>query len=237
MRSASSRFMTKARVVVPLAAVAVALAGCGASAPSAAPPSGATPAATGTSPAAAPSTSTGVPTVSSAPTTSSANAGATCTTDDGSSIITPGVLAPSTKKAAWGKPLTLSQTYGGTASVTPSLPVAKKASSSDLLGPPAGQQYLLVKVTITYKSGYSVVVGSTDFTLRDTSNNVCSSDSFSSAVPSQQQFDIANLDSSSRTYTGTLVFDVPIGQDYSKYTLLYLDDMSSSAQAQIAWTN
>ncbi|RNI20285.1 DUF4352 domain-containing protein [Flexivirga caeni] len=228
--------------VVPVVLAVGAVAGCSNGAPGvAAPPASSThPSATSTQSsvptvASTPSTSSGVPTVATAPATSGGGDSRTMCTDP-NGFGTPAAVAPSTKKAAWGKPLAFTQAYGGTARVTPASPVAKKPPANDLLGPPAGQQYLLIKVTATYQSGNTVILGSTDFTLRDAKGNVCDSDSLSGAVPTQEQFNIASLSGTSKTYTGTLVFDVPIGQDYTKYTLLYLNGMTTGAHAQIAWT-
>jgi len=235
--------------VVPAALAVGAVAGCNDSAPSVqAPPATAasTAASTGDQPTAGSTGSgvptvtpsdTGVPTVSAAPTTSSGgDPSQVCTTDD--SFGTPGALVPSTRKARWGKPLDLSQKYEGTVSMTPAAPVAKKPSSDDIFGPPDGQVYLLVKVTMKYKSGGNSVFGGTYFTLRDTKNNVCDYNSIADVVPQREQFGVVTMGKTKeKTYTGTLVYDVPAGQDYTKYTLLYRPGLADNSDASVAWTN
>lgn len=229
MRSASRRFMTKARVAVPLAAVAVAVAGCGASAPSAAPPSGATAATTTTSPA-TPSTSTGVPTVSAAPTTSSADAGAVCTTDD--TILTPSKASASTPVKPYGQGGNVS-VFGSTVTVQVGKPQMKKPASGDIFAPSDGQVYLIFPVSASFVSGDSTSVYAIQFTLRDAAGNVCDYQSLSDAVPSQQQLDSVTLSASSKTGGGSVVFAVPPGQDYSKYTVTF--SANDNATANLAW--
>jgi len=183
------------------------------------------------------SSGTGVPTVSAQPTTSSGgDPSKVCTTQD--NYDTPAVLAPSTKKTSWGKPLDVTQQYEGTVTMTAAKPVAKKPAADDIFGPQHGQVYLLVKVTVKYKSGNASVFGGTDFTLRDAHNNVCDSDSISDIVPQREQFDVVTIGKGKATsYTGTLVFEVPAGQDYTKYTFLYLPGLSQKSDAPVAWTH
>ncbi|MBB2890567.1 DUF4352 domain-containing protein [Flexivirga oryzae] len=148
------------------------------------------------------------------------------------------MLAPGTKKAAWGKPLDLKQEYAGTVSMSAAKPVAKKPAADDFFGPPDGQVYLLIKVTVKYKSGDDNFLGDTFFTLRDSHNNVCDSDLLSSVVQQRQRFDSVTMSKTQKSYIGTLVYDVPADQDYTKYTLMYLPDSldSKSANAPVAWT-
>lgn len=233
---------------VPALLLTGALAGCNDSAPKVeAPPSTAAPSSTSSSVPTAPSTTEapptdpGVPTVSTAPTEPASATGdpaKRCTARD-SSFLTPGALAPTTKKAAWGKPLDLSQKYGGVITITPSAPVAKKPSEDDIFGPKDGQQYLLIKVTVSYKSGDKSSINDIYFTLRDAQKNICEDESvLTDAVPKQELFDDATLDKTAKTYSGTLVYDVPAGQDYKKYTLLYRpsDYTNKSPDASVAWT-
>jgi len=161
-----------------------------------------------------------------------------CTTND-DGFDTPAVLAPSTKKAKWGQPLDLKQSYAGTVSMTAAKPVFKKAASGDVFGPQGGQGYLLIKVTVKYKSGDDTFLGDTSFTLRDGKKNVCDSDLLSSVVQQRQRFDSVTMSKSQRSYVGTLVYDVPPNQDYTKYTLMYLPDdfENKSANAPVAWTD
>jgi hypothetical protein len=182
-------------------------------------------------------TETGVPTQSSAPASATGDPSKVCTTDD--DFITPGAIAPSTKKTTWGKPLDTSLKYHGTVTITPSAPVAKKPASDDLFGPDNGQIYLLVKVNVKYKSGPSSTLYDMYFTLRDTGNNVCDDNSLNQAVPKQQQFDEGTVDKTTTSYTGTLVFEVPAGQDYKKYKLMYRPDDfdNKSTAAPVAWTS
>jgi len=183
------------------------------------------------------STSPAVPTVSTAPSKATGDPAKVCTTDS-DSFSTPAVLAPSTKKATWGKPLDLKQEYAGTVSMSAAKPVAKKPAANDYFGPPDGQVYLLIKVTVKYKSGDDNFLGDTFFTLRDSHNNVCDSDLLSSVVQQRQRFDSVTMSKTQKSYVGTLVYDVPANQDYSKYTLMYLPDSidSKSANAPVAWT-
>lgn len=231
--------------VVPVLIGTGAVAGCGTSAPEVqAPPETATSIGAAQSTASSTGvptvtpTDTGVPTVSSAPATSTGgDPSKVCTTSD--DFNTPGVLAPSTKKAPWGKPLDVTQRYEGTVSMTPTAPVAKNAPADDIFGPQHGQVYLLVKVTVAYKSGNDSVFGGTGFTLRDAENNVCDYNSIADIVPERGQFDVVTVGRSKvKNYTGTLVYEVPAGQDYKKYTLLYLPDLYvKNANAPVAWTN
>lgn len=235
--------------VLPMALAAGAVAGCNNSAPSVqAPPAtaAATAQSTGEStdggvPTVAPSdtgesSDTGVPTVAQAPTTATGDPSQVCTTND--SFGTPAALAPSTKKAGWGKPLDVTQKYEGTVTMTPAKPVAKKASADDIFGPDDGQVYLLVKVTVKYKSGNNSVFGGTDFTLRDAKNNVCDYNSIADIVPERERFSVVTIGKTKeKEYTGTLVYEVPEGQDYTKYTLLYLPGLAQKSDAPVAWTN
>lgn len=245
----TTAFRRIALSTAPAILVAGALAGCNDSAPTVQAPgsSANTAAATDTGVPTAPSTDqstdqsvptdTGVPTVSAAPSSSATGDPAkVCTEND--TFLTPGAVAPSTKKAKWGKPLELSQKYGGTVTVTPELPKAKK-SSGDVFGPPKGQVSLLIKVTVKYKSGDKSSIAGVYFTLRDTKKNVCNYASLSDAVPKQQQFDTGDVSKTTKTYSGTLVYEVPANQDYKKYTLLYrTDDFDNkSSDAPVAWTN
>lgn len=232
--------------VVPAVLAVGAVAGCNDSAPSVqAPP--ATAAATASStdsgvPTVAPSTSSdaGVPTVSTAPTAPSAASGdptKVCTAEQ-DSFDTPAVLGPSTKKTTWGKSLDLSGKYSGTVTLTADKPVVKKPASDDYFAP-KGQVYLLIKVTAKYKSGDSTFLGSSFFTLRDSKKNVCARDLLGSAVQQRDRFDSVTMKKTTGTYAGTLVFEVPPGQDYTKYTLMYLADSfdTKSAHAPVAWTD
>lgn len=237
---------------VPAILLAGALAGCNDSAPSVqAPPSTANTApatgsgvpteqSTGQSTEDPVPTDTGVPTVSEAPTTSAATGdpAKVCTTED-DGFMTPGVVGPATKKAAWGKPLDLKQEYEGTVSMTAQKPTTKKPAKDDFFGPKDGQVYLLIKVDVKYKSGEKSSVGDAYFTLRDGKKNECESEStLSEAVPKQEQFDLSTVSKTTPTYSGTLIFDVPPGQDYSKYTLMYrLDNYDNKKpDATLAWT-
>lgn len=235
---------------VPAVLLAGALAGCNDSAPTVqAPPStanSAAPADTGV-PTAQPTdqstdsvpTDSGVPTVSATPSSSATGDPAKVCTEPEDGFLTPGVLAPSTKKAAWGKPLDLKQKYGGTVTITPEAGKAQAGKSGDIFGPEKGQTNLLVKVTVKYKSGDDSSIAGIYFTLRDQHKNLCDYSSLTDAVPKQEQFDDATISKTTKTYSGTLVFEVPAGQDYKKYTLLYrpgtFDDKSSDAP--VAWTN
>ncbi|WP_188835338.1 DUF4352 domain-containing protein [Flexivirga endophytica] len=184
-------------------------------------------------------TDTGVPTVSAAPPSSvSADPAKVC--NDNDTFLTPGAVAPSTKKAKWGKPLEFSQKYGGTVTITPEAPKVKKPSGdNDIFGPDDGQVSLLIKVTVKYKSGDETSIAGIYFALRDTKNNVCDFASLSDAVPKQQQFDDGDVSKTTPTYSGTLIYHVPANQDYKKYTLLYRAGTSDdkSSDAPVAWTN
>ncbi|HWC20859.1 MAG TPA: DUF4352 domain-containing protein [Flexivirga sp.] len=184
-------------------------------------------------------TDTGVPTVSAAPSGSSSTGDPAKVCNDNDTFLTPGAVAPSTKKAKWGKPLDLTQKYGGTVTITPQLPTVKKPSGDDVFGPEKGQVSLLIKVTVKYKSGDKSSIAGIYFTLRDTQKNVCNYASLSEAVPKQEQFDDGDVSKTTRTYSGTLVYEVPANQDYKKYTLLYrADDFDNkTTDAPVAWTN
>ncbi|NNG39604.1 DUF4352 domain-containing protein [Flexivirga sp. ID2601S] len=177
-------------------------------------------------------TDSGVPTESATP-SSSADKSKVCAAD--TSFRTPAAVAPSTKKAAWGKPLDVTQEYGGTVTFVPQAPTTKDGDPKDIFGPDEGQTNLLITVTVTYKSGDSSDVNDSSFTLLDAAGNVCDSDILGDAVPKQQRFDDATVDTTTKTYTGTLVYQVPKGQDYKKYTLLYPPKYGSK-DAAVAWT-
>ena len=57
-------------------------------------------------------------------------------------------------------------------------------------------------------------------------------------VQQRQRFDSVTMSKTQKSYIGTLVYDVPADQDYTKYTLMYLPDSldSKSANAPVAWT-
>lgn len=240
---------------VPAVVLVGALAGCNDSAPTVEAPSSTANSAAATDtgvPTEPPSTDAGtdqstesgtddsVPTVSEQPSSPSASGDPTkvCTTDT-DSFVTPGVVGPDTEKAGWGKPLDLKQKYSGTVTMTAAKPTSKKPTKDDIFAPDNGQTYLLVKVSVKYKSGERSLVGDSYFTLRDGKKNLCQRESsLSEAVPDQDRFDLTSISKTSKTYTGTLVFAVPPGQDYSKYTLMYrVDDFDNkSADAAIAWT-
>lgn len=245
--------------VLPMALVVGAVAGCNDSAPSVQAPASTAATAASTAdqptdsgtdngvPTVAPSdtagssdtgesTDTGVPTVSAAPTSSSGDPSQVCTTDD--SFGTPAAPGPTTKKAKWGSPLDVTQKYEGTVTMTPAKPVAKKGDPNDIFGPDEGQVYLLVKVTVKYKSGNNSVFGGTDFTLRDAKNNVCDYNSIADIVPQREKFSVVTIGATKeKTYSGTLVYEVPAGQDYTKYTFLYLPGLADNSEAPVAWTN
>lgn len=185
------------------------------------------------------SSDTGVPTVSTAPAAPTEATGdpAKVCTKDPDSFSTPAVVGPSTKKAKWGKPLELHQEYSGTVTLSAAKPVAKKPDPDDFFAP-KDQVYLLIKVTAKYKSGDSTFLGDSFFTLRDSKNNACDRDLLGDVVPQRQRFDSVTMKKSTGTYVGTLVFEVPPGQDYTKYTLMYLPTSfdSKSADAPVAWT-
>lgn len=237
---------------VPAILLAGALAGCNDSAPTVqAPPSSANTASaadTGvpTAPSTDQSTDEPVPTDSGVPTVSEQSSPSATTGDpakvcnDTDTFLTPGVLAPSTKKAKWGKPLELTQKYGGTVTITPELPKVKKPSGDDdIFGPDKGQVSLLIKVTVKYKSGDQSSVAGIYFALRDSKKNLCNYASLSRAVPKQEQFDDGDVNKTTKTYSGTLIYEVPAGQDYKKYTLLYRPGTfdNKSSDAPVAWTN
>lgn len=227
---------------VPAILAVGALAGCNDSAPTVqAPPTSAnTAAATAQSTDQPVPTDSGVPTVSEAPSPSATTGDPAKVCNDTDTFLTPGALAPSTKKAKWGQPLELSQKYGGTVTITPELPKAKKPSGgNDIFGPPKGQVSLLVKVTVSYKSGDQSSIAGIYFALRDTQKNVCNYASLSQAVPKQEQFGSGDVSKTTKTYSGTLIYEVPAGQDYKKYTLLYRPGTfdSKTSDAPIAWTN
>ncbi|MFC6706111.1 DUF4352 domain-containing protein [Flexivirga alba] len=185
-------------------------------------------------------TDTGVPTVSAAPSSSGATGDPAKVCNETNTFLTPGVLAPSTKKATWGKPLELTQKYGGTVTITPELPKVKKPSGeNDIFGPPKGQVSLLIKVTVKYKSGDQSSIAGIYFALRDTQKNLCNYASLSQAVPKQEQFDDGDVNKTTTTYSGTLIYEVPAGQDYKKYTLLYRPGTfdNKTTDAPVAWTN
>jgi len=178
----------------------------------------------------------GVPTMSSAPSSATGDPAKVCTKDP-DSFSTPAVLAPSTKKTTWGKSLELSQKYSGAVTLTAEKPVAKKPASDDFFAP-KDQVYLLIKVTAKYKSGDSTFLGSSFFTLRDTQQNACDRDVLGDVVPQRERFSSVTIKKGMSAYVGTLVFEVPPGQDYSHYTLMYLTDSfdTKDAAASIAWT-
>lgn len=237
--------------VVPAVLAVGAVAGCNNSAPSVqAPPATAAPTtqSTGEStdarvPTVAPtdtasSSDTEVPTVSTAPADPAATGDpAKVCTKDPSSFITPAVVGPHTKKAGWGEPLDLSQKYSGTVTLTAEEPKAKQPNSDDFFAP-KDQVYLLIKVTAKYKSGRSTFLGDSFFTLRDAKQNACDRSLLGDVVPQRQRFDSVTMKSGMSAYVGTLVFEVPPGQDYSHYTLMYLTGSTSadSAAASVAWT-
>lgn len=230
--------------IAPAIVVAGALAGCGDSAPSVqAPPSTAkTTSATGAPTKSGTSTevptASGVPTVSDAPSSSTPDPAKVCdsTADDDSTPIKGGVH---TKKVAWGKPQAFDRATQGKVSVTAAKPTALKATKKDdVFGPKAGQVYLSIKVTVKYESGKASTVNDV-FVLKDAKKNLCdAASSVQDAVPAQQVFDSSTVSKKTPTYSGTLLFSVPKGQDYTKYTLRYLvDDYDpSTTDTVLTWS-
>lgn len=220
--------------VTPAVVMVGVLASCSPSAPSAkAPPATAkSTAATG-----AP-TETGVPTVSDAPSSASTpDPAKVCdsTADDDS---TPAKGGFHTKKVAWGKPLAFARDHQGKVAIAAARPTTKKTAKNDVFGPKPGQIYLLIKVTVRYKSGKASTVNDV-FVLKDAKKNLCETASpAQDVVPTQQVFASGTVSKKTPTYTGTVIFAVPKDQDYTKYTLRYLvDDYDPSTPDTVfAWT-
>lgn len=147
-----------------------------------------------------------------------------------------GAAASGTKKIKWGSGVDITSSYQGTVNYTAEKPTSKARDADDIFGPKEGQASLLIKVKATYKSGEKTSLYDFRFTLRDPKGNVCDDDSISSVVPRQQRFDDATVDKTTKTYSGYLVFDVPAGQDYSKYQLLYAGSYGTK-DATVEWTD
>ncbi len=146
-----------------------------------------------------------------------------------------------TQHGPWGKALRLDVPYAGTLKLTAAKPTSKKRHPSNTYGPKAGQAYLLVKISEKYVSGKASTVAD-GFVLRDPKGNMCdpaSPTGIDGVVPQQQVFAGNTISKSTKTYSGTLVFIVPAGQDYSKFSLLYpqVDATGKNPDAALAWTS
>jgi len=228
MNHGTSRRLTKG--LVPLGVLLVALAGCGSSAPGAAPVDAAdAPMATATTDQAdaAPSIPTVQPT-SEATTPSPTRTPGQCFDDVSSSDVKAG---SDTTIKPYGTKLTASSSGTKTAITVGQ---GKPVPADDIFGAQDGDQMLVFDVTGTLVEGSFGMVSSTQFTLWDPAGNACKPDLLSSAVKSGSRLSLKMLKPDDNTVKGKISFEVPKGKDYSGFTLVWAND-SADETAAIGW--
>lgn len=210
------------------------LAACGPSAPDIAQPT------------ASPATSSdGGSTTSSGPSTSidtSTTEPGTSTTDPGSSTSASNACTASTTSIgptpSSGTP---SREFGATANITTDNSDVKvgikvdapRAVDEGSSPPSPGTKLVAVQITATLLAGTSDYVGSTSFNMFDDKGNKCTK-SYTNALPSDQRWTGASLSSSTKSATGSLVYEVPQSQDVSTLVVAYNGQFRQIATVQ--WT-
>lgn len=173
---------------------------------------------------AAPSGAAGRATVKSAGKTSAQDPSQTCAADTDGTLIVPGIVGAGTTKSNWGSAATVSQDGDRTrsvAAISVGKPVAKKQPAAEHTRLRNGQVYLLLNVSVKYKSGEKSDINSMYFVLRDDKNHACAPGNYNTLVPKKAMLRTVSVSTSHRSSTRTLVYQVPAGQDYSTYTLSY----------------
>lgn len=222
------------------------MAGCGSSAPQAAPVSapGTQAAATGTQPGAADPQPGSTPQESSSATPAIPTVDPTEESSSASPTQTPGACFDS---ASLNHPEVTSDTetgsYGSAHTYTDGSEKLKITASKgtphdggdDTVGSPdEGYQLLIFDVKATLKSGSMAVFSYTQFTLWDPDDHACRSNLFSSAVDSDDRVSLRTLSESKPSAKGKIVFEVPEDKDYSTFVLSW-SSTSSDVYADFAW--
>lgn len=223
--------------VVPAVFAALALSACQEDAPSAAPPTPASPTADasqggGDAPEATQSQAAPTEEPSQAP-----SAGAPGSSPTGGSggcestdlfKITRGSVSPKARTEAQ----TVKKDYGdGTAEVTIGKPEVD-TSGGDSYFPGPGKQVVVFPVTIKAVTG-SYVISELHFGLTDPSDQPCKRDNLNAVVKDSDEIQSEILQKGD-TKSGKVGFAVPAGADLSKYSVVYAEDYSGG-QANIAW--
>lgn len=225
----------RARTTAAAAAAAglmIVLSACGPSAPSVAQPTGAP--SVGGSSSSTPPPSTSAPTSpgSSAPTSATANSSSSASNvcSDSSSSLGP---TPSS-----GTP---SRGFGSTAGISTNnsdVKVGIKVDAPRAVGPGSfppspGTKLVAVQVTATLLGGRTAYVGSTSFNMFDGKGNKCKK-SYINGLSSDQTWRGASLSSTTKSATGSLVYEVPTIQDITSLVVAYNGQFRQVATVQ--WT-
>jgi hypothetical protein len=218
--------------VVPAVFAALALSACQDEAPTAAPPSPASPTAqqtatsepTGAAPAAPSSAAPSEPAASSS---SAAPSGGGCQSTD-MFKIKRGDASPKPRST----PQRVKKDYGdGEAEVTIGQPTIDTSAGTSFF-PGDGQQVVIVPVSIKAVTG-TYVISELHFGLTDPADEPCKRDVLNDVVPKDDEVPVETLKEGD-TISGKIGFAVPAGADLSKYTVVYAEDYNSG-KADIAW--
>lgn len=92
-----------------------------------------------------------------------------------------------------------------------------------------------IKYKLTSSDGYMVTTR-LSFSLIDENGRNCQQDSLPDFLPQKEIVAVESLRAGDKTeYEGKVIFAVPKGKDYSKYTLLWTDDYGKGAEANVGW--
>lgn len=230
--------------VVPAVLAALTLSACQEEAPTAAPPTPASPSAGATQGGdggdAPGATQTQPPTAEPtqappSPETSGDNGGGASGSSAGGACqstdlfkIKRGSVTPKARTEAQ----TVKKDYGdGTAEVTVGTPEVD-TSGGDTFFPGAGMQTVVFPLTITAKTG-SYVVSELHFGLTDKSDQPCKRDVLNRVVPNADEIPVKTLQEGEKL-SGKIGFAVPAGAKLEDYTVVYAEDYSGG-QADVAW--
>lgn len=218
------------------AGLMIVLSACGPAAPGVAQPTG-NPPSSGGSPgtSSAPTTPTDTSTSTSTPPTYS-------TPDSGTSGSASNVCSASSSSIgptpSSGTP---SRAFGATANITTDNSDVKvgikvdapRAASAGSYPLDPGTKLVAVQITATLLGGTSDYVGSTSFNMFDGKGNKCNK-SYVNGLSSDQTWRGASLSSTTKSATGSLVYEVPASQDISTLVVAYNGQFRQVATVQ--WT-
>ncbi|MDQ2850727.1 MAG: hypothetical protein M3Y49_08325, partial [Actinomycetota bacterium] len=97
-----------------------------------------------------------------------------------------------------------------------------------------GTMLVGVQITANLVAGASAFVGSTTFSMSDEQGNLCRR-SYLNGLSSDQTWRGSSLSSSTTSATGSLVYEVPSGQDLTKLVVAYNGQFRTTAT--VKWTS
>lgn len=230
--------------VVPAVFAALALSACQDEAPSAAPPTPASPTAEASqgddaqpeatqSPEAPTEESTQAPETSQAPPSDDGGSGASsggCDATSSTFSFTKGNLQPKAQTA----PQTASyRSNDGKAEVSFGKPKVD-TSGGDSYFPGPGKKVVIYPVTIEMKSGSYYITSRLQLGLVDENDQPCKQDSGSYVLDRSEVMPVESLKQPGDKISKKMAFAIPADADLSKYSLVYASDYSSG-KAELAW--